>query len=503
MIGTTELIASLDLGTTSARAIIFNAEGRPLAACQKPLTQYFPHDGWVEQDAEEIWLKQKECLLGALADLNLSGSALRALGITNQRETTIVWSKKTGEPIYRAIVWQDRRTAAFCERLHDNGFEPLIHDKTGLCLDPYFSASKVRWILDNVEGAREKALAGELLFGTVDSWLIWNLTGGLEHVTDVSNASRTLLFNIHNCRWDEELLDIFGIPASMLPRVVPNSGLIGRTAPAILGASIDICGAAGDQQAATFGQACFQPGMTKNTYGTGGFLLMNTGSTPKLSDNRLLSTVGWKIPDATSYALEGSVFVAGAALQWLRDEMRMLKSAPQSEEYASAVEDTQGVYVVPAFTGLGAPYWNPYARGIVTGLTRGTSKEHFIRAVLESLAYQAEEVIEAMEKDSGIELRALRVDGGASANNFLMQFQADMLQKHVLRPECIETTALGAAYLAGLAVGFWKDKDDIRSNWSLERTFAPVMEPKDRDRRLKGWKKAVRAALYFANDEEE
>ena len=503
MIGTTELIASLDLGTTSARAIIFNAEGRPLAACQKPLTQYFPHDGWVEQDAEEIWLKQKECLLGALADLNLSGSALRALGITNQRETTIVWSKKTGEPIYRAIVWQDRRTAAFCERLHDNGFEPLIHDKTGLCLDPYFSASKVRWILDNVEGAREKALAGELLFGTIDSWLIWNLTGGLEHVTDVSNASRTLLFNIHNCRWDEELLDIFGIPASMLPRVVPSSGLIGRTAPAILGASIDICGAAGDQQAATFGQACFQPGMTKNTYGTGGFLLMNTGSTPKLSDNRLLSTVGWKIPDATSYALEGSVFVAGAALQWLRDEMRMLKSAPQSEEYASAVEDTQGVYVVPAFTGLGAPYWNPYARGIVTGLTRGTSKEHFIRAVLESLAYQAEEVIEAMEKDSGIELRALRVDGGASANNFLMQFQADMLQKHVLRPECIETTALGAAYLAGLAVGFWKDKDDIRSNWSLERTFAPVMEPKDRDRRLKGWKKAVRAALYFANDEEE
>lgn len=304
MIGTTELIASLDLGTTSARAIIFNAEGRPLAACQKPLTQYFPHDGWVEQDAEEIWLKQKECLLGALADLNLSGSALRALGITNQRETTIVWSKKTGEPIYRAIVWQDRRTAAFCERLHDNGFEPLIHDKTGLCLDPYFSASKVRWILDNVEGAREKALAGELLFGTVDSWLIWNLTGGLEHVTDVSNASRTLLFNIHNCRWDEELLDIFGIPASMLPCVVPSSGLIGRTAPAILGASIDICGAAGDQQAATFGQACFQPGMTKNTYGTGGFLLMNTGSTPKLSDNRLLSTVGWKIPDATSYALE-------------------------------------------------------------------------------------------------------------------------------------------------------------------------------------------------------
>lgn len=319
MHGTTELIASLDLGTTSARAIIFNAEGRPLAASQKPLTQYFPHDGWVEQDAEEIWQKQKECLLGTLADLKLSGSGLRALGITNQRETTIVWSKKTGKPIYRAIVWQDRRTAAFCERLHDSGFEPLIHDKTGLCLDPYFSASKVRWILDNVEGAREKALAGELLFGTVDSWLIWNLTGGLGHVTDVSNASRTLLFNIHNCRWDEELLDIFGIPASMLPRVVPSSGLIGRTAPAILGAPIDICGAAGDQQAATFGQACFKPGMTKNTYGTGGFLLMNTGSTPKLSDNRLLSTIGWTIPGATSYALEGSVFVAGAVVQWLRE----------------------------------------------------------------------------------------------------------------------------------------------------------------------------------------
>ena len=501
MIGTTELIASLDLGTTSARAIIFNAEGRPLAACQKPLTQYFPHDGWVEQDAEEIWLKQKECLLGALADLNLSGSALRALGITNQRETTIVWSKKTGEPIYRAIVWQDRRTAAFCERLHDNGFEPLIHDKTGLCLDPYFSASKVRWILDNVEGAREKALAGELLFGTVDSWLIWNLTGGLEHVTDVSNASRTLLFNIHNCRWDEELLDIFGIPASMLPRVVPNSGLIGRTAPAILGASIDICGAAGDQQAALFGQCCFESGDVKNTYGTGCFMLMHTGDKAVESKNGLLTTIAVKADGTPGYALEGSVFVAGAAIQWLRDEVGILESSPDSEKYCLSVPDTNGVYVVPAFTGLGAPYWDQYARGTIVGITRGVNKYHIIRATLESLAYQVNDVLVAMKADSGIDLTALKVDGGASANDFLMQTQANIIDAPVNRPQCVETTAMGAAYLAGLAVGYWSSKEDVIKNWAIDKTFEPQIDAAKREEMIKGWNKAVKYAYGWAKED--
>lgn len=491
MHGTTELIASLDLGTTSARAIIFNAEGRPLAASQKPLTQYFPHDGWVEQDAEEIWQKQKECLLGALADLKLSGSGLRALGITNQRETTIVWSKKTGKPIYRAIVWQDRRTSAFCERLHDSGFEPLIHDKTGLCLDPYFSASKVRWILDNVEGAREKALAGELLFGTVDSWLIWNLTGGLGHVTDVSNASRTLLFNIHNCRWDEELLDIFGIPASMLPRVVPSSGLIGRTAPAILGAPIDICGAAGDQQAATFGQACFKPGMTKNTYGTGGFLLMNTGSTPKLSDNRLLSTIGWTIPGATSYALEGSVFVAGAVVQWLREGVGLIDTSAEIESLARQVKDNGGVYLIPAFVGLGAPYWDPHARGLMIGLTRGTTRAHIARAALESITFQCNDVLRAMMNDAGARLTELRVDGGASENDLMMQFQADISGVPVVRPEVVETTALGAAYLAGLGCGVWKSTEEIEKLWRRERTFEPTMSQDQREFLTTQWGRAV------------
>lgn len=491
MYGTTELIASLDLGTTSARAIIFNAEGRPLAASQKPLTQYFPHDGWVEQDAEEIWQKQKECLLGTLADLKLSGSGLRALGITNQRETTIVWSKKTGKPIYRAIVWQDRRTAAFCERLHDSGFEPLIHDKTGLCLDPYFSASKVRWILDNVEGAREKALAGELLFGTVDSWLIWNLTGGLGHVTDVSNASRTLLFNIHNCRWDEELLDIFGIPASMLPRVVPSSGLIGRTARAILGAPIDICGAAGDQQAATFGQACFKPGMTKNTYGTGGFLLMNTGSTPKLSDNRLLSTIGWTIPGATSYALEGSVFVAGAVVQWLREGVGLIDTSAEIESLARQVKDNGGVCLIPAFVGLGAPYWDPHARGLMIGLTRGTTRAHIARAALESITFQCNDVLRAMMNDAGARLTELRVDGGASENDLMMQFQADISGVPVVRPEVVETTALGAAYLAGLGCGVWKSTEEIEKLWRRERTFEPTMSQDQREFLTTQWGRAV------------
>ena len=498
-----EYIMALDQGTTSSRCILFDHAGKIVTMAQKEFTQIYPQPGWVEQNPREIWSSQMSVAIEAMANIGASSKNIRAIGITNQRETTIVWDKKTGEPVYNAIVWQCRRTAEQIDELKEKGYGPMLQKRTGLVPDAYFSASKIAWILDHVKGAREAAEKGELLFGTVDTWLIWNLTKGAVHVTDYTNAARTMLFDIHRCCWDEEILELFRIPKEMLPEVRPSSGLFGETQEQIFGGKIPVMGVAGDQQAALFGQCCFDAGEAKNTYGTGCFLLMNTGEKPIESQNGLLTTIAASGKDEVRYALEGSVFVAGAALQWLRDEMRMLKSAPQSEEYASAVEDTQGVYVVPAFTGLGAPYWNPYARGIVTGLTRGTSKEHFIRAVLESLAYQAEEVIEAMEKDSGIELRALRVDGGASANNFLMQFQADMLQKHVLRPECIETTALGAAYLAGLAAGFWKDKDDIRSNWALERTFAPVMELKDRDRRLKGWKKAVRAALYFANDEEE
>ena len=496
-------IMALDQGTTSSRCILFDKKGNMCSVAQKEYKQYYPKPGWVEHDPKEIWSSQISVATEAMSKIGVDAEDIHAIGITNQRETTIVWDKKTGEPVYPAIVWQCRRTADMIEKMEKDGMSELVRKKTGLIPDAYFSGTKLKWILDHVEGARERAQNGELLFGTVDTWLIWKLTKGKVHVTDYTNASRTMLFDIHQRKWDKEILEYLNIPECMLPEVKPSSCIYGYTNENLIGGRIPIAGAAGDQQAALFGQCCFESGDVKNTYGTGCFLLMNTGEKPIESQNGLLTTIAASGKDEVRYALEGSVFVAGAALQWLRDEMRMLKSAPQSEEYASAVEDTQGVYVVPAFTGLGAPYWNPYARGIVTGLTRGTSKEHFIRAVLESLAYQAEEVIEAMEKDSGIELRALRVDGGASANNFLMQFQADMLQKHVLRPECIETTALGAAYLAGLAVGFWKDKDDIRSNWSLERTFAPVMEPKDRDRRLKGWKKAVRAALYFANDEEE
>ncbi len=496
-------VMALDQGTTSSRCILFDRSGKVCSVAQKEFAQYYPQPGWVEHNPMEIWSSQLSVAVEAMGQIGAEADDIAAIGITNQRETTICFSKKTGKPVYPAIVWQCRRTADKIDALKKDGFDKVIRERTGLIPDAYFSATKICWILEHVEGARKMAEDGELLFGTVDTWLMWNLTKGQVFATDYTNASRTMLFDIHKRQWDPEILDYFQIPKSMLPEVLPSSGMFGVTEESVIGGEIPIAGAAGDQQAALFGQCCFDEGEAKNTYGTGCFLLMNTGEKPIESQNGLLTTIAASGKDEVRYALEGSVFVAGAALQWLRDEMRMLKSAPQSEEYASAVEDTQGVYVVPAFTGLGAPYWNPYARGIVTGLTRGTSKEHFIRAVLESLAYQAEEVIEAMEKDSGIELRALRVDGGASANNFLMQFQADMLQKHVLRPECIETTALGAAYLAGLAVGFWKDKDDIRSNWALERTFAPVMEPKDRDRRLKGWKKAVRAALYFANDEEE
>ncbi|MDO4292825.1 MAG: glycerol kinase GlpK [Eubacteriales bacterium] len=493
-------VMALDQGTTSSRCILFDRGGKVCSVAQKEFAQYYPQPGWVEHNPMEIWSSQLSVAVEAMGKIGAGAEDIAAIGITNQRETTICFSKRTGKPVYPAIVWQCRRTADRIDALKREGFDRVVRERTGLVPDAYFSATKIAWILDNAEGARQLAESGELAFGTVDTWLIWNLTKGKSFVTDYTNASRTMLFDIYKREWDRELLDYFGIPESMLPAVLPSSGLFGVTEESVIGGEIPICGAAGDQQAALFGQCCFDAGEAKNTYGTGCFLLMNTGSQPIRSENGLLTTIAATDGSEARYALEGSVFVAGAALQWLRDEMRMIRSAPQSEEYAAAVEDTGGVYVVPAFTGLGAPYWNPYARGIVTGLTRGTSKEHFIRAALESLAYQTQEVIEAMEKDAGMELDALRVDGGASANDFLMQFQSDILQKHVLRPECIETTALGAAYLAGLATGFWKDKEDIRANWALERTFAPVMEKSGRDRLLDGWKRAVRAALYLAGE---
>lgn len=495
-------IMALDAGTTSSRCILFNKKGEICSLAQKEFTQYFPQPGWVEHDADELWSSQLGVAVEAMTKIGASAADIAAIGITNQRETTVVWDRLSGEPICRAIVWQCRRTSDYCDRLKQQGMTDMFREKTGLVIDAYFSGTKLKWILDHIPGARERAKQGELLFGTVETWLIWKLTKGRGHVTDYSNASRTLLFNINTLCWDQEILDLLEIPECMLPKVCPSSMIYGETDPAYFGGSIPIGGAAGDQQAALFGQTCFTQGEAKNTYGTGCFLLMNTGEKPIISRNGLLTTIAASEEREVRYALEGSVFVAGAAIQWLRDELRMLKTASQSEEYAEAVEDTAGVYVVPAFTGLGAPYWNPYARGIITGLSRGVSKEHFIRATLESLAYQTEEVIEAMEKDAGVRLTGLRVDGGASANNFLMQFQADILDKRVLRPECIETTALGAAYLAGLAVGFWKDKADIRTNWALERTFDPVMTQEMRMERMKGWRRAVRAALAWSREEE-
>ncbi|MDO4332970.1 MAG: glycerol kinase GlpK [Eubacteriales bacterium] len=496
-------VMALDQGTTSSRCILFDRQGQICSMAQKEFTQYYPQPGWVEHDPLEIWSSQLSVAVEAMGKIAADIGEIAAIGITNQRETTICFSKKTGKPVYPAIVWQCRRTAGMIDRLKEDGFDRVIKERTGLVPDAYFSGTKIRWILDNVEGARRMAEEGELLFGTVDTWLIWNLTKGKVFVTDYTNASRTMLFDIYKREWDEEILNYFGIPKSMLPEVKSSSCVYGLSDETVIGGEIPISGAAGDQQAALFGQCCFEAGEAKNTYGTGCFLLMNTGEKPIVSRNGLLTTIAASREGEIRYALEGSVFVAGAAIQWLRDELRMIKTAAQCEEYAAAVEDTAGVYVVPAFTGLGAPYWNPYARGIVTGLTRGVSKEHFIRATLESLAFQTEEVIEAMRKDAEIELSGLRVDGGASANNFLMQFQADILAKPVLRPKCIETTALGAAYLAGLAVGFWKDEEDIRANWALENTFEPQMEQEMRKERLKGWKRAVRAALAWSKDEED
>lgn len=496
-------VMALDQGTTSSRCVLFDWQGQICSMAQKEFAQYYPQPGWVEHNPLEIWSSQLSVAVEAMGKIGADIGEIAAIGITNQRETTICFSKRTGKPVYPAIVWQCRRTADMIDRLKQDGFDQVIKERTGLVPDPYFSGTKIKWILDHVEGAREMAEAGELLFGTVDTWLIWNLTKGKVFVTDDTNASRTMLFDIYKRQWDEEILAYLGIPKSMLPEVKPSSCIYGLTDETVIGGEIPIAGAAGDQQAALFGQCCFDAGEAKNTYGTGCFLLMNTGKEPIVSQNGLLTTIAASREGETRYALEGSVFVAGAAIQWLRDELRMIKTAAQCEEYAAAVEDTAGVYVVPAFTGLGAPYWNPYAKGIVTGLSRGASKEHFIRATLESLAFQTEEVIEAMEKDAGMPLSGLRVDGGASANNFLMQFQADILGKPVLRPKCIETTALGAAYLAGLAVGFWKDEEDIRSNWVLENTFKPQMDQETRKERLKGWKRAVRAALAWSEDEED
>lgn len=495
-------VIALDQGTTSSRCILFDEEGNICSVAQKEFTQIYPEPGWVEHDPMEIWSSQLSVTMEAMGKIGAHNSDIAAIGITNQRETTIVWDKETGEPVYNAIVWQCRRTSDRIERLKEEGLEDTIVERTGLIPDAYFSGSKIEWILEHVEGARERAERGDLLFGTVDTWLIWNLTKGCIHVTDYTNASRTMLFDIHKKCWDQEILDYFHIPKCMLPDVKPSSCIYGYTSADVMGGKIPIAGAAGDQQAALFGQCCFEPGEVKNTYGTGCFLLMNTGEKAVKSNHGLLTTIAASSQGNIQYALEGSVFVAGAAVQWLRDEMRMVRSAPQTEEYCASVEDTGGVYVVPAFAGLGAPYWDQYARGTIVGVTRGTSKEQFIRATVESMAYQVFDLIEAMEQDSDIHLKELKVDGGACANNFLMQFQSDLLNAQIVRPECIETTALGAAYLAGLAVGYWSSKEEIKKNWKASRRFDPKMAGDYRTELVKGWKKAVKCALCWSGDEE-
>jgi len=488
-------ILSLDQGTTSSRAIIFDKLGRVISIAQKEFTQYFPQSGWVEHDPNEIWSTQIGVAAEAITKAGLTVQQIAAIGITNQRETSVVWNRNTGLPIYNAIVWQDRRTADYCDDLKAKGLSKLIQDKTGLIIDAYFSATKVRWILDNVDGCREMAERGELCFGTIDSWLLWKLTNGKVHATDVTNASRTMLCNIHTLQWDGELQDIFDIPGNMLPQIRSCSEIYGHTQNILTATNIPIAGIAGDQQAALFGQMCILPGMVKNTYGTGCFMLMNTGEKAVISQNQLLTTVAWKIGDITHYALEGSVFIAGAVVQWLRDELRIIRSSSEIETLATEVEDTDGVYIVPAFAGLGAPYWNQHAKGTITGISRGTSRAHIARAALESIAYQTADVLTAMEADAGIDIKELRVDGGATVNNFLMQFQSDILQCKVIRPEITETTALGAAYLAGLAVGFWPDIDAIKNQWSVERTFDFNIDMDKRKALLKGWSDAVRAAV--------
>jgi glycerol kinase len=490
-------IMALDAGTTSNRCILFNEKGEIVSVAQKEFTQIFPQPGWVEQDANEIWSTQLGVAVEAMSKIGVSANEIHAIGIANQRETTIVWDKTTGEPVYHAVVWQCRRTSEFCDELKKRGFTKLFQDKTGLVIDAYFSATKLKWILDQVPGARERAKRGELLFGTVDTWLMWKLTKGRVHATDYSNASRTMMYNINELCWDKEILDILDIPECMLPEVMPSSGLYEKTDSSFLGGEIPIAGVAGDQQAALFGQTCFLPGEAKNTYGTGCFLLMNTGTKPVFSDNGLVTTLAWGIDGKVNYALEGSIFIGGASVQWLRDELRLIDSAEDSEYMARKVKDTNGCYVVPAFTGLGAPYWNQYARGTIVGLTRGVNKYHIIRATLESIAYQVSDVLQAMEADSGITLSALKVDGGASANDFLMQTQADIIQTPVNRPICLETTALGAAYLAGLAVGYWKDFEDIRCNAGVSRSFVPEITQQECREKLDGWKRAVGCAVSW------
>ncbi|ANQ88465.1 TPA: glycerol kinase GlpK [Staphylococcus pseudintermedius] len=496
-------ILSIDQGTTSSRAILFNEEGEIVGVAQREFKQHFPKSGWVEHDANEIWSSVLSVMASVLTENNVSANEVKGIGITNQRETTVVWDKETGRPIYNAIVWQSRQTQPICDALKEEGHEQTFRDKTGLLLDPYFSGTKVKWILDKVEGAREKAAKGDILFGTIDTWLVWKLSGGRAHVTDYSNASRTLMYNIHELKWDDELLELLDVPKAMLPEVKPSSEVYCETIDYhFFGQNVPIAGIAGDQQAALFGQACFERGDVKNTYGTGGFMLMNTGEEAVKSGNGLLTTIAYGIDGKVNYALEGSIFVSGSAIQWLRDGLRMINSAPQSEDYAKRVDSTEGVYVVPAFVGLGTPYWDSDARGAIFGLTRGTEKEHFIRATLESLCYQTRDVIEAMAQDSGIEVNSLRVDGGAVKNNFLMQFQSDLLNIEVERPEINETTALGAAYLAGIATGFWKDKSEIQRRWKLEKSFEPEMNQKESNRLYKGWKKAVEATQVFKLDEE-
>lgn len=494
-------VMALDAGTTSNRCILFDKRGKIVSIAQKEFTQYFPKPGWVEHDADEIWSTQLGVVVEAMSKVGATAEDIAAIGITNQRETAIVWDKTTGEPVYNAIVWQCRRTAEFCDQLKERGYTDMIRRKTGLIIDAYFSATKIRWILDHVEGAREKAEAGELLFGTVETWLIWKLTRGKVHVTDYSNASRTMLFNINTLEWDQEILDLLDIPRAMLPKPMPSSCIYGETETSFFGGSIPIAGAAGDQQSALFGQACFHPGAAKNTYGTGCFLLMNTGNKPVFSKNGLVTTIAWGLDGKVEYALEGSIFVAGAAIQWLRDEMHLIDSVADSEYMAKKVNNTNGCYVVPAFTGLGAPHWDPYARGTIVGITRGVNRYHIVRATLESIVCQVNEVLGAMEADSGIELTSLRVDGGASANNFLMQAQADITGSPVKRPKCIETTAMGAAYLAGLAVGYWNSLEEIKQNWAVDQIFEPSISEKERQKKIKGWNKAVRCSYLWAKEE--
>ena len=491
-------IMALDAGTTSNRCILFNERGEICSVAQKEFTQIYPKPGWVEHDANEIWETQLMVCRLAMSKIGAKASDIAAIGITNQRETTVVWNRHTGKPVCNAIVWQCRRTSEYCDSLKAKGLVDKIREKTGLVIDAYFSGTKIRWILENMPGVRELAEKGDAIFGTIDTWLMWNLSGGKVHKIDYSNASRTMLFNIKEAKWDDEILEELNIPKIMLPEACPSSGIFGYTAPELFGGEIPMAGAAGDQQAALFGQACFKPGEAKNTYGTGCFTLMNIGTNIKYSNNGLVTTIAWGLDGKIEYALEGSVFVAGAAIQWLRDEMRLVEESPDSEFFATKVKDTNGCYVVPAFTGLGAPYWDQYARACIVGLTRGVNRNHIIRATVESLAYQSADLLFAMEKDSGLKLDALKVDGGACKNNFMMQFQSDIINAKVLRPRCVETTAMGAAYLAGLAVGYWSSKEDVVNNWAIDRTFTPSMEEGEREKLLDGWHKAVKCSFGWA-----